>query len=54
MTIDGTPMLMGGELGALDLAARDVPAEIGPGPWAGARRDQRRRLRAARRSTSRR
>jgi ribosomal protein S18 acetylase RimI-like enzyme len=34
MVIDGTPMMMGGELGDLDLAAHDVPAQIGPGTWA--------------------
>ena len=34
MVVDGTPMMMGGELGRLDLAAREVPAEIGPGTWA--------------------
>jgi ribosomal protein S18 acetylase RimI-like enzyme len=33
MVIDGTPMMMGGELARLDLAARDVPAQIGPGTW---------------------
>lgn len=34
MVIDGTPMMMGGELARLDLAARAVPAAIGPGTWA--------------------
>jgi ribosomal protein S18 acetylase RimI-like enzyme len=34
MVIDGTPMMMGGELGRLDLAAREVPAQIEPGTWA--------------------
>jgi ribosomal protein S18 acetylase RimI-like enzyme len=34
MVIDGTPMMMGGRLAELDLAARSVPGEIGPGTWA--------------------
>jgi ribosomal protein S18 acetylase RimI-like enzyme len=34
MSIDGTPMMMAAPMAALDLAARDVPGEIGPGTWA--------------------
>jgi len=33
MTIDGTPMLMAAPIDEADLAARDVPAEIGAGSW---------------------
>ena len=34
MAIDGTPMMMGAQLADVDIAPRDVPAEIGPATWA--------------------
>jgi GNAT superfamily N-acetyltransferase len=33
MTVDGTPMLMAAEMAEVDLARRDVPAEIADGTW---------------------
>jgi ribosomal protein S18 acetylase RimI-like enzyme len=33
MVIDGTPMMMGAQLADVDVAAREVRAEIGPGTW---------------------
>jgi ribosomal protein S18 acetylase RimI-like enzyme len=34
MVIDGTPMMMAARIADVDIAARRVPAEIGPGTWA--------------------
>jgi ribosomal protein S18 acetylase RimI-like enzyme len=34
MAFDASPMLMAAELDAVDVAAREVQAEIGPGTWA--------------------
>jgi ribosomal protein S18 acetylase RimI-like enzyme len=33
MVVDGTPMMMGARISELDLARREVPAEIGDGSW---------------------
>jgi ribosomal protein S18 acetylase RimI-like enzyme len=33
MVVDGTPMMMGAAIAELDLARREVPAEIGDGAW---------------------
>lgn len=33
MVLDGTPMMMGGRIAELDLARREVPAQIGDGTW---------------------
>lgn len=34
MVVDGTPMMMAAQLAGVDIAPRQVPAEIGPGTWA--------------------
>jgi ribosomal protein S18 acetylase RimI-like enzyme len=33
MVVDGTPMMMAAQLADVDIAAREVPAEIGRGTW---------------------